>query len=237
MDSRKFKKVENQKPKNKKRKNNKKHKNRNYSKRQNNYLETNHKNRNKHNNNKIRNYKDETIYNTRQNRHKKDNQINYGKLLGMCAVLIALIVLGIFAGTLMQQSAIPEDAQLIKPVGFNLTPYGYEWNNHLYGEAITSENATNDSYYFTLRQMAALASYSDNSFNFSDGLYVSYNTNNSRGLKVVEHIYDKSGKEIIKPDDFDEYDFVTNARFLGRNSPYCLEGFGFTKEEYENSVF
>lgn len=237
MDSEKFKKVDDHRPKNKKRKNNKKHSNRNYSKRRNNYRETSHKNRNKQYNNRIRNYKNETIYNTGQNTPKRDSQVNYKKLIGMCAVLLALIALGIFTGSLIQQSAVPEDAQLIKPVGFNLTPYGYEWNNQLYGEAITTENGTNDSYYFTLRQMAALASDSDNTFNYSDGIYVLFNTNNSMGVKVVEHIYDRGGHEIIKPDTFDEYDFVSNARFNGRKSPYCLEGFGFSKEEYENSVF
>lgn len=237
MDSRKFKKIDDHTPKNKKRKNTSKHKNRNYSRNKNNHKETIHKNHNIHYNNNVKNYKNDTIYSTHQKRKKSDKQINYAKILGVCAVLIALIAIGLFAGTLIQTASIPNDAQLIKPVGFNLTPYGYDWNNQLYGEAVVSQNATNDSYYFTLNQMAALASASDNTFNFTDGIYVSYNTNNSRGVKVVEHVYDAKGKEIIKPDKFDEYDFVSNARFTGRNSPYCLEGFGFTKEEYESSVF
>lgn len=236
MDSRKFKKVNDHKPKNKKRKNHKKNKNRNYSRNKNNSRETIHKNHNINYNNNIKNYKNDTIYSTHQKR-KSDKQINYSKIMGIGAVIVVLIVLGLFAGTLIQTSSIPQDARMIKPVGFNMTPYGYDWNNQLYGEAITTENATNDSYYFTLNQMAALASASDNTFNFTDGIYVLYNTNNSRGIKVVEHVYDSKGNEIIKPDDFDEYDFVSNARFTGRNSPYCLEGFGFTKEEYESSIF
>lgn len=237
MDSKKFKKIDSHTPKNKKRKKSNKHKNRNYSRNKNYSTESIHKNHNIRYNNNVKNYKNDTIYNTNKNRKRSDNNINYSKLLGIGAVIIVLIVLGLFAGTLIQTSSIPEDAQLIKPVGFNMTPYGYEWNNQLYGEAVTTQNSTNDSYFFTLNQMAALASASDNTFNFTDGIYVSYNINNSRGVKVVERVYDSKGKEIITPEDFDLYDFVSNARFFGRNSPYCLEGFGFSQEEYENSVF
>ena len=229
MDSRKFKKADNNTPKNKKRKH-KKHKKRNYNIKQDNYRH------NKNQNNKIKHYKKEEIQNIKPLKHKKETKINYRNILILCAVLFAIIFMLVFTNSLIQKSNIPEDAELIKPVGFNLTPYGYEWNNKLYGEAVvTDENDTNSTYYFSLNQMAALASASDNTFNYTNGIYVTYNT--SRNRKIVTNIYSLNGKEIIKPDDFDEYDFLTNSRFLGRESPYCLEGFGFTAEEYKNSIF
>ena len=227
MDSRKFKKVDTNTPKNKKRKN--KHKKKNYNINQN-------RSQYKHYNNKIKHYKQEEIQNRTQLKHKKETKVNYKNIIIFCAVLLAIVIMSISTISLIQKSHIPEDAELIKPVGFNLTPYGYEWNNQLYGEAIvTDENGTNSSYYFSLNQMAALASASDNTFNYTDGIYVTYNYSKNR--KIVSHIYSSDGKEIIKPDNFDEYDFVTNARFLGRESPYCLDGFGFTAEEYKNSIF
>lgn len=228
MDSRKFKKVDTNTPKNKKRKN--RHKKNNFNKKQ------NKSQYNKHYNNKIKRYKQEEIQNRTQIKHKKETKVNYKNIIIVCVVLLAIIIMGAFATSLIQKSNIPEDAELIKPIGFNLTPYGYEWNNKIYGEAIvTDENGTNSTYYFSLNQMAALASASDNTFNYTDGIYVTYNYSNNR--KIVSHIYSLNSKEIVKPDDFDVYDFLTNARFLGRKSPYCLEGFGFTAEEYENSIF
>lgn len=231
MDSRKFKKVENNTPKNKKRKKSL-HKKNNYNINNNTYKE------NKRYSNKIKKYKKEELQNRTNNKHKKEKKVNYKNILIFCSILLALIVMGIFGTNLLHKSMMPEGTELIKPVGFNLTPYGYEWNNTLYGKAIvTDENGTNSSYYFTLNQMAALAEDSNNKFNYSDGLYVSYNRNNSKNIKIVDHIYSSNGKEIIKPDNFDEYEFIANARFYGRESPYCLDGFGFTEEEYKNSVF
>ncbi len=224
MDSRKFKKIDNNTPKNKRRK---KHKNKNHH-RSNEYQSIKH-----------RNYQkikyDEKPY--KKEKHKK-TEINYKTIISVAILLLILLAVIISTYNLVQKSTMDPDAELVKPVGFNLTPYGYKWNKELYGMCIAeNENNTNSTYYFTLEQMAALASDSSNTFNYTDGLYLSYNTNNSDGVKIVQHIYKTNYKEIKKPENFDEYSYVTNARFLGRESPYCFEGFGFTQEEYKNSVF
>lgn len=228
MDSRKFKKADNNTPKHKKRKI--KHKN-NHNIKQNKSLHKKHQN-------KIKRFKQEEIYARPESKHKKEKKVNYKNILILASIILTLIVMVIFGTSLIQKSNIPQDAELIKPVGFNLTPYGYEWNKDLYGKAIvTDEKGTNSTYYFTLTQMAALASHSDNSFNYSDGIYVTYNTNNSDNVKIVENIYTTNGIKIIKPKNYDEYEFISNARFSGRESPYCFDGFGFTEEEYKNSIF
>ena len=213
MDSRKFKKVDNNTPKNKKRKKSL-HKKNNYNINNNTYKE------NKRYSNKIKKYKKEELQNRTNSKHKKEKKVNYKNILIFCSILLALLLL------------------LYKTNSITFEVVHYMVDNTLYGKAIvTDENGTNSSYYFTLNQMAALAKDSNNKFNYSDGLYVSYNRNNSKNIKIVDRIYSSNGKEIIKPDNFDEYEFIANARFYGRESPYCLDGFGFTEEEYKNSVF
>jgi hypothetical protein len=206
LDSSKFKKIENNTPKNKK------------SKRKNNHKKTLNKN-------------NEYI---KRKEHKKSNN---KKIISIIGLLLLLVIAGLFVGNAIFNSYVMGDAVLIKPTGFNLTPYGYSWDNEIYGYAIaTDENGTQSTYYFTLDQMAALASESSNTYDFSDGIYVSYNNNNSKNYNLVSNIYKKNGDEIVKPAGFDTYNFVSNARFIGKESDYCMEGFGFTEKEYKDSV-
>jgi len=84
--------------------------------------------------------------------------------------------------------------------------------------------------------MAALYKSSGGTFNFSDGIYVTLN-NTTGNNNIVTHVYKKNRAEIIKPYDYNEYEFAENARFIGMNQTYCARGFGFTTEEYNDSSF
>lgn len=148
-----------------------------------------------------------------------------------------IIVAGVIICFIGGNNNIPEDTQLIHPEIFDFTPYGYEWNKDLYGYCnATDEDGNTHTYYFTLEQMAALYKSSGGTFNFTDGIYVTVN-NTSTDYNVVTHIYKKNMAQIIKPNDYNEFEFAKNARFLGMNQTYCARGFGFTTDEYNDSSF
>ena len=173
----------------------------------------------------------------KKQRHKKKKKITYNKkyIISIILIIISItIVIGLIGGLV---NRIPEDSQLIKPEIFDMNPYGYEFNKDLYGYCnATDENGNTRTYYFTLEQMAALYKSSGGTFNFTDGIYVSIN-NSTSNYNMVDTIYKKNGVQIIKPVDYNEYEFAENARFLGRNQTYCAEGFGFTTDEYKSSSF
>lgn len=169
-----------------------------------------------------------------KNRRRKKRTYNKKYILYF---IMIIIVSGVIIGVLGGNNSIPEDTKLIKPVIFDFTPYGYDWNKELYGYCnATDENGNMHTYYFNLDQMAALYKSSGGTFNFSDGMYVT--VNNTTGNKnIVTDIYKKNRAEIIKPYDYNEYEFAKNARFIGMNQTYCARGFGFTTEEYNDSSF
>ena len=174
--------------------------------------------------------------NQQHKRHRK-RRTTYNKkyiLYFIMFIIFAGIIIGLIGGI---TNDVPNDTVLIKPEIFDFTPYGYTWNNNLYGYCnATDEYGNTRTYYFTLDQMAALYKSSDGTFNFTDGIYVTVN-NTTTDYNIVTHIYKKNKAEIIKPYDYNEYEFAENARFLGRNQTYCAEGFGFTTDEYKDSSF
>jgi len=170
-------------------------------------------------------------------KHKRKRRITYNKkyiLYFIISIIFIGLIIGFIGGI---NTRMPDDRELIKPQIFDFTPYGYDFNKNLYGYCnATDEYGNTRTYYFTLEQMAALYKTSDGSFNFSDGIYVSLN-NTTSDYNVVANVYRKNGVRIIKPNDYNEYEFAENARFLGRNQTYCARGFGFTNDEYKNSYF
>ncbi|RAP49553.1 MAG: hypothetical protein BZ138_07545 [Methanosphaera sp. rholeuAM270] len=168
---------------------------------------------------------------------KKKTQIHYGNIFKLLIIILVVILGFSMLSTIIGNYKLPDNAELIYPSQFNFTPYGYEWNKDLYGYCIAEDaNDSQSRYYFTLSQMAALADYSDNSFNYSRGLYVNYTYDERYNVIVVDRIFDSNKNEIVKF-NYDEYDFSKNARFLCRNSSYCTDDFGFTPEEYADSIF
>jgi hypothetical protein len=169
--------------------------------------------------------------------HKRRKKITYNKKYIVYLIMITIgitVVMGLIGGLM---NRIPEDTELIKPQVFDMNPYGYEFNKDLYGYCnATDEDGNTKTYYFTLEQMAALYTSSGGTFNFTDGIYVSLN-NTTSNYNMVDNIYKKTGSKIIKPYDYNEYEFAENARFLGRNQTYCAKGFGFSTDEYNDSSF
>lgn len=168
---------------------------------------------------------------------KKKTKINYIMIIKVVLIILTLFIVGSIIFTFIQDSNLPANSEVIYPTKFNFTPYGYKFNNTLYGNCLTTNsNNSEDYYYFTLEQMAALAYHSKNSFNYSEGIYINYTIDENNGIKIVDKICDKDKKTIMKPAKYDAYEFSENARFLGRNSQYCTSDFGFTPEEYADSI-
>lgn len=160
------------------------------------------------------------------------NKKNIAYLIMTIIIITAFI--GLIGGII---NRIPEDTELIKPEIFDFNPYGYDWNKDLYGYCnATDEYGNMRTYYFTLEQMAALYQSSDGTLNFTDGIYVSVN-NTTSDYNIVTNIYKKNGGKIVKSNDFNEYEFAENSRFLGRNKTYFARGFGFSNDEYRDSYF
>lgn len=171
-------------------------------------------------------------------RHKKKKTIiNYKMIILIAAAILLVFIVGSAVFTMIQNSNLPENGEIIYPTQFNFTPYGYKFNNELYGNCLaTNSNNSEDYYYFTLEQMSALAYHSKNSFNYSEGIYINYTIDENNGIKIVDKICDKDKKTIMKPASYDQYEFSQNARFLARDSEYCTDDFGFTPEEYADSI-
>lgn len=186
-----------------------------------------------------RKFKKRKIENTPKIKHKKKKtKINYGNIIKLVLVVLIIFIAGSTVITMIQDSNLPQNAEVIYPSQFNFTPYGYEWNNQLYGNCRASDsNDSEEYYYFTLEQMAALAYHSKNTYNYSDGIYINYTYDENNGIKVVDSMCDNDKNKILKPINYDIYDFLENSRFLGRNSEYCTDDFGFTPEEYADSIF
>ena len=169
---------------------------------------------------------------------KKKTRINYWVIIKYLIIIFIIFMVGSTVFTMMRDSNMPSNAEVIYPTKFYLTPYGYEWNNQLYGNCTaTNSNNSTDNYYFTLEQMAALASHSDNTYNYSNGIYINYTIDEKSGVKVVDKMVDMDKKTIRKPANMDMLKFSENARFISRESPYITSDFGFTSKEYQDSVF
>lgn len=170
-------------------------------------------------------------------KHKRRKKVTYNKkyIIYLIMITIAItVIMGLIGGLIFR---VPEDTELIKPEIFDMNPYGYEFNKDLYGYCnATDENGNTRTYYFTLEQMAALYTSSGGTFNFTDGIYVAVN-NTTSSYNMVTDIYKKNGAKIIKPHEYNEYEFAENSRFLGRNQTYCARGFGFSTDEYNDSEF
>lgn len=161
----------------------------------------------------------------------KNILVFFGALVVVCGVVAVL-------ASSLHFSSVPEGAVLVYPSEFNLTPYGYDWNKDLYGYCDgVDESGSRVRYYFTLEQMAALYKRSHESFNYSDGIYVTLSNESDSRARIAGKVYNSRGHELIKPYYFDEQKFLEDARFIGRNNTFCSKGFGFTAQEYRDSSF
>ena len=161
----------------------------------------------------------------------KNILVFFGALVVVCGVVTVL-------ASSLHFGSVPEGAVLVYPSEFNLTPYGYDWNKDLYGYCDgVDESGSRVRYYFTLEQMAALYKRSHESFNFSDGIYVTLSNESDSRARIAGRVYNSRGHELVKPYDFDEHKFLEDARFIGRNNSFCSRGFGFTPQEYRDSSF
>ena len=219
----------------KKNKSNNYKKNRYYNK-NNNYRNNQYYNSNNQNDN-VRTIKDDYIYSTRAQKKENRSWINL-KTIGILVLIILLIGIGFVAINSMGQisvSTLPSNAVIIYPTQFDYKPDGFYFDTSLHGFVIAGDgNATQSAYYLTEDQILALAYYSNNTFDYSKGIYVTYKTESAiyNDVNVVTHMYFEDGTEMKIPDDYDSSYFIKNSIKIGSNSNYCTKSFGYSGDDY-----
>ena len=237
MDSSKFKKADSGYSKKKNKSTKRNHKKKKNNKVKNSKQEFLLNNNMKKANNRVRNTNDD--YYTYRNDRKKEKENNGGKLT-IILILIAFIVVGIIGFlsydmlTNMSFSSIPNDAVLVAPNDFDYKPDAYYFDNSLYGNFVgTNENGTS-TYFLTQKELLALAYNSNNTFNYSEGIYVTYHKNKGmyNEINIVDSLYLRNGTEIGLPEDFDVSSFNENSKQIASRSNYCTKTFGYTGDDY-----
>ncbi|WP_323736077.1 hypothetical protein PXD04_09355 [Methanosphaera sp. ISO3-F5] len=169
---------------------------------------------------------------------KKKTKINYINIIKIILIVLVIFIAGSTVLTWIYDANVPGNAEVVYPTQFNFTPYGYDFNNQLYGNCMVKDsNNTTSYYYFTLEQVAALAYHSKNTFNYTSGIYINYTYDEKSNVKVVDKMVDKDKKIIRLPNNYDLESFKQNSRFIGRESQYCTDDFGFSPKEYADSTF
>lgn len=148
-------------------------------------------------------------------------------ILLVFGILIILILLLALSGGSNDKATNNVTIQIKE---LDMDRYGLAFDNSLYGWIDTTDN---ESYYLTLNQFASLYYGSAETFEYPDGLIVSYHVqdNGGNGLKVVDKMYYVNGSEIPSVNNENETLFGANSPMIGANNPYCAEDFGLTAEE------
>lgn len=227
MDSSKFKKVEAKKEK--------KHKKRASNSYQKNYKPNKQYYKKNRHNNKLKKSKQDYLYH-REDKKKKNRGINF-KAVGIILIILILLFVGYTSINMLKEvshSSIPSNAVQLIPSDFDYKTDGYYFDNSLTGNFVgTNQNGT-QTYFLSQDQLIALAVYSNNTFNYSDGIYVTYKQESSiyNDINVVEAIYLNDGTQLTIPDDYDTSYFISNSKKIGSSSKYCTKSFGYSGEDY-----
>lgn len=113
-----------------------------------------------------------------------------------------------------------------EPLAFNQDLYGYMDANDSMGHTHT--------YYVTDEQMAGLYYSSNKTFEYPDGLYVTYHHEDDDimfGNFIIDHIYLKDGTEIQPVSGLERDEFVNNSVNIGKECQLCSEYFGLSTSE------
>lgn len=187
-------------------------------------------------NNKLRNSKREYLYST-PDKKNDDGGINF-KVIAVVIVILALLGIGAFTALNMlndiSYSSLPSDAVLVYPSDFDFKPDGYYFDDSLCGSLVgTNENGT-QLYFLTKEQVFALAYNSNNTFNYSDGIYVTYKTESSiyNDINVVNNIYLENGKQLSVPENYDSTSFIKNSKNIASKTKFCSKTFGYSGDDY-----
>ena len=246
----------------KKNKNNHYHKKsskKNYNKSGNDYIKSNNnyrnsngiykkQNRNNYNNSNNNysnynnyNYDDDIISFAKRDYYTKNEKKEKGtsKLAIFGIIILILLIIGVGWTSInmlnhMSYSSLPSEAVLVSPSEFDYKPDGYFFDNTLCGNFVgTNQNGT-QTYFLTQNQIFALAYNSNNTFDYSEGIYVTYKREDSlyNGINVVKKMYFADGTEIKIPDGYDGSSFVNQSISIGSNSAYCLNTFGYSGEDH-----
>lgn len=109
------------------------------------------------------------------------------------------------------------------------------FNQELYGYIDANDSLGNThTYYVTDEQMTGLYIFSNKTFEYPDGLYLSYHREDNDimfGNFVVDHIYLKDGTEIKSVNGSQRDEFVNDSVNIGKECKWCEEYFGLSTEE------
>lgn len=237
MDSRKFKKVDSGQYKKKKRSTKHNHKKKNNNKIKNSKQEFLLNNNMRKTNNRQQNTNGDYYYN--KNDYRKNKEKSKGKLT-IIIIIIAFILVGLVGFSSynlisnMSFSNVPKDAVLLAANNFDYKPDAYYFDNSLYGNFVgTNENGTS-TYFLTKDQILALAYNSNNTFNYSSGIYATYHKNSGmyNQINIIDSLYLPNGTQITLPEDFDVDSFNENSKQIASRSDYCTKTFGYTGDDY-----
>lgn len=160
----------------------------------------------------------------------KDGKILSGILLLLLIILSVTMISSCSAADNNTEVKVPvtinEFGFSREPLPFNQDLYGYIDANDSLGQSRT--------YYVNNEQMAGLYYFSNKTFDYPDGLYLTYHHMDDDlmfGNVIVDHIYLKDGTEIqpVSGPELDE--FVNNSVNIGKECEWCDDYFGLTTSE------
>lgn len=163
---------------------------------------------------------------------KKKN--NDKLILGVVCIALIMIVLAL---TIIDENIThnnnTNEKEHITIKEFSFQRDGLPLNETLYGWIDAKDSLGQEhTYYLTKEQMTGIYLASNKTFEFSDGLDVTYHKTEDLGNIIVDHIYLPNGIE-IKPIGGKIADmFTNNSVTIGKTSKYCDEYFGLTMEEF-----
>ncbi|WP_292475412.1 hypothetical protein [Methanosphaera sp.] len=164
-----------------------------------------------------------------------NNENKNKKIIGGCCLLIIIIfAFAMFTGNnTTHENTTEKEPITVKELDFDR--YGLAFDTSLYGWIDgTDSNGKGHNFYVTKDQMAGLYYGSGKTFDFPDGLVITYHNvhdGTETGNDVVDHIYWPNGTEISPVGGEDSDVFAANSVSIGKQFKVCAEDFGMTVSE------
>lgn len=165
---------------------------------------------------------------------KEDNKQKNKKILGaFCGIVIIIFLLVMLTGNnQVHENTTTKEHITVKE--FDFDRYGLPMDSKLYGWITgTTSDGKEHTYYVTKDQMAGLYYSSGKTFEFNEGLDLTYHRvdNGNSGNYIVDHIYLPNGTD-VKPVGGEDSDvFAANSVQIGKNCKLCSSEFGMISSE------
>ncbi len=155
-----------------------------------------------------------------------------------------LLIILLLSMSMISSCTAGENETIVK-VPVKVNEYGFSreplpFNQELYGYLDANDTLGNmHTYYLTDEQMAGLYYASNKTFDYPEGLILSYHLEEIGdsifyGNYIVDHIYLPDGSEIQPVTGAQRDEFVNNSVNIGKECSFCEEYFGWTTSEMVN---